>query len=73
MAKTKKQKEPKDFTSIKKIANLVMAVADLGAVVILSLVEGQKTGIASRVIAVPIALDMLIRLSVIAKPYFSSK
>lgn len=56
--------------TIKKVSNIVMAVADLGAVIILSLVQGARMGVASKVIAVAIAFDLLVRLSVIAKPYF---
>ncbi len=71
MAKKQKElKQPKEYKSVKKTANLVMAVADLGAVIILSLVQGSKMGPASKIIAVPIAFDLIVRLSVIAKPYF---
>lgn len=65
MAKTQKE-----YKSIKKVANLVMAVADFGAVIILSLVLGEQMALVSKAIAIPIAVDLFVRLSVIAKPYF---
>lgn len=64
----KKEKTQKEY--LKKTANLVMAVADFGAVIILSLVQGDKMGPVSKAVAIPIAIDLFVRLSVIAKPYF---
>lgn len=66
----KKEKTQKEYKSLKKTANLVMAIADFGAVIILSLVQGEQMGLVSKAVAIPIAIDLFVRLSVIAKPYF---
>ncbi len=66
MEKTKTQ-------TIKKISNLVMIVTELLAVLSLSILSGQVAEIAGKAIALPLAIDLLVRISIVVKPYFKQK
>ena len=56
--------------TIKKVSNIVVTMAEVGAILIRSLVQGQKMGVAAKVVAIPLAFDFLVRVAVIIKPYF---
>jgi len=66
MEKTKTQ-------TIKKISNLVMIVTELLAVLSLSILSGQVAEIAGKAIALPLAIDLLVRISIVVTPYFKQK
>jgi hypothetical protein len=55
-----------------KIFYLAVAMSELGAVIMLSLVKGETAGTIARVIAVPLAMDFFIRVATITKPFFKN-
>lgn len=75
MAKTKKTKRQKK--NIKPIVAkgffLSVTVAELGAVIALAIVQGETAGMVARIIAVPLAMDFLIRACKIVQPFFKSE
>lgn len=84
MKKTKTKKQS-DFTEqerevgrklnqiMTKLFYLSVTVAQLGAVGTLALVQGETAGMVAKIIAVPLAMDFFIRVSVITKPFFKSE
>jgi exosortase/archaeosortase len=66
MTKTKKQKKNRQFG---KDWYIIMAVAELGAIGMLGITVGQYAGIASKVFAFPLAIDLVIRLNTIRKAF----
>lgn len=66
MSKTKKQKKNRQFG---KDWYIIMAVAELGAIGMLGITVGQYAGIASKVFALPLAIDLVTRLNTIRKAF----
>jgi len=75
MAKTKKQKRQKKNIKpvIAKIFYLAVAISELGAVITLALVQGETQSVVAKSIAVPLAMDFLIRASNITRPFLKGE
>jgi hypothetical protein len=75
MKKTKKTKRQKKNIRpvIAKGFFLSVTVAELGAVIALALVQGDTQGTVAKIIAVPLAMDFLIRACKIVQPFFKGE
>ena len=53
-----------------KLFYVVVGLSELGAIIMLGLVQGDLVGTVAKVIAVPLTMDFLIRVGKIVKPFF---
>ena len=73
MNKTKTKKQNNIKPVIAKMFYLTVTVSELGAVLALALVQGETAGTVAKIIAVPLAMDFLIRVFAITKPFLKSE
>lgn len=73
MKKTKTKKQSNIKPVMAKIVYIAIAVCELGAVVMLSLVSGDTKAVLAKVFATGVSIDLLIRLCVISKPFLKSE
>ena len=71
--KNKMSKNKKEFKKLKKLGYIAVAVSELSAVVTLSILTGDIAQIAGKIIALPLAIDFLVRAKVILEPFLKSE
>ncbi len=76
MSKTKTKKTKKERNTkaiVAKVFYVAVAISELGAVLMASIVKGETAGLVAKVIVVPIAMDFFCRVYVITKPFFKTE
>ena len=66
-------KNKKTNIIVTKAFYVLVAVAELGAVLFLAMVDGDTTSTVARIVATPLGVDAIIRVVSIVRPFFKVK